>query len=59
MVTKTITFAEHLFWTAVWVILALILAGVLMHFLSAKGILPGVWAWIGTKTNLQAQSGGQ
>lgn len=55
---KVITFSEHFFFTMVWVLLVLIAAGVLLHLMSTRGIFPGLAAWIGARTNLQAQAGG-
>ncbi len=55
---KVLTFSEHFFWSMVWVLLALIAAGILLHFMSARGILPSVTNFIGNKTNLAAQAGG-
>lgn len=55
---KVITFSEHFFFTMVWVLLVLIAAGVLLHLMSTRGIFPWLAAWIGARTNLQAQAGG-
>jgi len=46
-------FTEHFFWTMVWVILVIIAAAGILHFMNAKGILPGFTAFIGNATNLQ------
>ena len=56
---KALTFTEHFFWSMVWVLLALIAAGIVLHFMASRGILPSVTSFIGSKTNLAAQAGGQ
>ncbi len=57
METKVVHFWERLFSTMLVVVLVLVVAGLLFHFASSKGIAPSVFQWIGTKTNLQAQAG--
>ena len=49
--------AEHLFFTIVWVLAILILAGLLLHFLNAKGWLPTAIANALQYTNIAAQAG--
>lgn len=57
MESKVVSFSERLLTTMFVVVLVLVVAGVLFHFASSKGIAPGVFQWIGSKTNLQAQAG--
>ncbi len=51
-------FTEHFFWTMLWVVLVLIAAGLTLHFLNARGILPGFVQNLISKTNLASQAGG-
>lgn len=54
---KALKFTERFFFLMVWVIIATIGAGFILHLASSRGILPGVTSWIGQHTNIQAQVG--
>jgi hypothetical protein len=54
---KALKFSERLFFLAVWVVIALIVAGFVLHTANKYGVLPGVTQWIGDHTNLSAQAG--
>jgi hypothetical protein len=49
--------AEHLFFTIVWILAILVLAGLLLHLLNSRGLIPGFLARILSYTNIAAQAG--
>lgn len=53
-----VKFLEQFFKAAIWIIIVLIVVGFILKFATDRGFLPGVAAWIGAHTNLQAQAGG-
>lgn len=50
--------AEKFLYFMVFVLVALIVAGFILKFMTDKGILPSVVSKIGALTNIQAQAGG-
>ncbi len=49
--------AEHLFFSIVWILAILVLAGLLLHFLNGKGLLPSFVANVLQYSNVAAQAG--
>ncbi len=49
--------AEHLFFSIVWILLILVLAGLLLHFLNGRGLLPSFVGNILQYSNVAAQAG--
>lgn len=57
MVERTVRFSERFFFLMVWVILALVVAGVVIHYAESKGVLPGFLQKGLAYTNLSSQAG--